>query len=232
MLRFLFLLLATLFFSSIQYIIFSQLLPQRTTFTFNPLGLIFITNQVNYLLTLYFISSLLFYIFTDTKRNETHLRISGFMFVGGCFIFFGYYGLIHFHPSTQKTIASNPRFGMFMHLLHFFPFIFVVLDSMFVSISDSYRWKINDISKDISIFFIFNIIWGYICFHINKKWPYPFQNEMNVWGHVVFDVAIFLALQLLVLLSTYWQNYIIRFFSSVDTPQKDDRNKGKSGKSN
>jgi hypothetical protein len=171
------------------------LLPRNPFFKYNPLNLIFLTSQTNWLLTFYFIFS----FFADLMHNH-HLKkklrhFSGVLFALGSFICFGYFGLVHHSKFVQDKIREgvDPNFLMFMYWTHLNSFIFVFFDLVVLS-SEGHTLHTKNDMKYSFYYNCFYQSWSFIMFKLNGIWPYPFQNELNSIQLIVLNVILMLVL--------------------------------------
>lgn len=180
---------------------------------FNPLGLFYLTTQVNWILFFYFIFGFLGYIFQVESINNFNKKISGLMFVSGTYICFGYYGFVHYSSIIQDLVRKVNYFGLFMHWIHFIPFIFVVIDIYYHSIEGNVI-DFKQTYYQVFIYFVFYNIWGIICFKINNLWPYPFQNEMNAIQMVYFNIFISIFLFFITWMGYIFSKYCFKKFGN------------------
>jgi hypothetical protein len=210
MLKLLFQFLAAFNFVSLQ-IADGFLLPKSKLFAFNPINSVYLTAQTNQLLTIYFVLSFYSELTKNQNLRSNLNRFSGSLFSLGSFICFGYYGLVHGAKETALRIATVPYFGMFMVWMHAVSFIMVLGDLILLS-CQGVELEIKRDLKYTTYYYCFYIFWSLILFSINKIWPYPFQNELNVIQTIIFDVSVLISILVIVSIGYFVNRIILKLF--------------------
>lgn len=180
---------------------------------FNPLGLVFLTTQVNWMLFFYFVLGFITLTFTLPSLQKFLNSISGLMFTCGTYICVGYYGLVHHSEEVQSLIAKNPFVGHFMHWIHALPFLFVLIDLAILSSEGiTLEWKSE--LKISSIYYVFYLSWSVLLFYINGRWPYPFQNKMNVFQTIIMDIILYIGLIIVTYFGVVYNKLCLNVFGS------------------
>eukprot|EP01080_Neovahlkampfia_damariscottae_P004593 gene4593-7975_t len=198
-----------------QQIFVRSVLPSNNLFRVNPLGSVFLTNQANQLLTLYFCLNF-FSSITQNEKLKTKLNnYSGILFTLGTFVCFAYYGLVHHAKEVQSKIATIPYFGLVMLWTHGISFVFVLID-LIIKSKNGEKLNMKRDAKYSLIYFIFYITYSLILFNFNRVWPYPFQNELTVFQTIVFDVIVLISIVVVSLLSNLFNRILIKMLHSEE----------------
>lgn len=180
---------------------------------YNPLGIFYLTTQVNWLLFFYFILGFIGYIFEIQSINNFIKKASGLLFVCGTYICFGYYGFVHFSDVIQDLVKRVENFALFMHWIHFIPFVFILVDLYYHSVEGNVLYVYSTFPQ-VFVYYIFYILLGILCFKINNLWPYPFQNEMNVMQMTLFNIFISFFLLFITWMGSEFSKFCFKNFAN------------------
>eukprot|EP00128_Syssomonas_multiformis_P010052 Colp12_sorted_trinity150504_noHs@21006 len=155
---------------------------------FNPFGLVFLTAQVTYILAIYFILALIADVLKHKAMKVWLRRFSGFCFGMAMAIGLGYYGLVHHSDAIQKMIAKYPGMDFLMFWMHGIPIILALMD-MYSLASEGHSFDFFNDAKLAVLFGVWYALWSQYCYAQNGVHPYPFQNHLNWWQRVIFDMG-------------------------------------------
>jgi hypothetical protein len=179
-------------------------------FKFNPMGLIFLTNQVNLMLSLYFSFRLLSVLFQSDNLKKKLDSLSGFLLNCAFFIFAGYYILVHGDASIDHT-----RFwwwNLFMHWIHLISFLFPFIESFILS-SEKHNYNLK---FDVVVMFFYYIFYTGFSFYShsqNEKWAYPFLNRMEFYQIIIFHFGMMISSVLVCFGINLWGKFISKFMT-------------------
>lgn len=178
-------------------------------FKFNPLRTVFMTQQINLAILMYFTFSVLGSLLNHPKIIEKVRNIAGFIFAAGMFIGIGYYLLVY--PTLRATeLTQKSKFVTFYsHWSHAVPMLLVAIEVIILSFEGvRLEWKRD--FKLLVMYGIFYQAWLILCYQINRKWPYWFQGKMTPYQHFVFNNGCIVVLLMLNLIGYCVNSWILQ----------------------
>lgn len=154
-------------------------------FSFHPPHLLFLTDQVNVMLLFFFATKLIAELTNNNDLKQKANQFTGAMHAFGTFIGLMYYALVYNDPSVRELMPKRPLVVQWgVHWNHLISLIMVQIELVVASIEGvkldwkrEFRWNAG--------YALCYQLWSWICAAINQKWPYPFQDGMDMWQHII-----------------------------------------------
>lgn len=184
---------------------------------FNPLNMIYLTTQINFLQFLYFIASFisLFYISKGLKSLVQFL--SSFHLIYGCLIGIAY----HIIGVIEKEVGDlSPYSKLYSFWTHGFV-CFVSLVDVFLMVKEHGNFlKFKKIFPYVLTFDLIYTIWSYFCYFQNGRWPYEVLNQTSFFGTILMQTGLILFSFFVCYLSCKYSELCFKFHENMKLSNK------------